>query len=376
MKNDYNSMYDKLCPQKSDDELLQAVLTGKADNMNIKHKKKTIIIPALIAAALCATTVGVSAANDWKLTGAMSNVMQNIFGKKNELQPADKDFTEYGFENLRGKELSDVIDCGEYKIALKGVTADKYTAFIVYDIVFDKDFDHKLKDGEEWCALLNQTDSNRTEWLSEFYRKQGNQPNPFSYSQNEFLGMDGNIAHCYTEVANSIPLQDKTLELVSHGLYRRSAKAPYIGKEIDCSNDEFSITFDFDTSASSKTIEPNSKISVDGASEGKITYLSVSPFGLMINIVWDDSEKMGKIDYEDSEELDKIINETFRVKFKDGTEKDISAFDDDGWNTLVSYDDFGMAEKAENSMFPHWKYPVNVDDIVSVTLCGQTFEFD
>lgn len=372
MKKEYNAMFDKLAPQKSDDELLQAVLSEKADNMNEnkKRKRKAIIIPALVAAVLCATTIGVSAANDWMLTAALSDAMKNIFGKKAAAAP-DKSFKEFGFEQLHGKELSDIIDCGNYSIALKGVAADKYTAFIVYDIVFDEDFDYKLSSGEEWCALWRQT--NFDDWVNGF--KQGNQPFPGGYSKNEFLSMDGNIAHCYTELTSGMPLQDKTMELISNGLYRSNVNDPDHGEEIDCGAGAFSITFDFDTLSNSKTIESNTKITSNELGDGKVVYLSASPFGLVMNFVWEDSDKMCEYVQMGNKAHEKWVSSLdVKIVFRDGTEKGIDAFEEDG-TSIISRDDNAIT-KLETSLFSHWKYPIDVDEIESVTVCGKTFEIN
>lgn len=376
MKKEYNAMYDKLVPEKSDEELLRAILSGKADNINEnkKRKRKAIIIPALVAAVLCATTVGVSAANDWKLTAALSDGIKNIFGNKSESFPvsADKSFKEFGFEDLRGKELNDIIDCGKYKIEMKGVTADKYTAFLLYDIEFGEDFDYKLADGEEWRALWHQT--NFADWVNDF--KRGDQPLPGGHYKNEFLSMDGNIAHCYTELTSGMPLQDKTMELMSNGLYRSNVNDPDHGEEIGCGGGTFSITFDFDTLSNSKTIEPNTKITSNELGDGKVVYLSVSPFGLVINFVWEDGEKMCEYVHMSDNGHEKWVNALeLKIKFKDGMEKDINAFEEDGASNFISsYDD--TVTQFETTLFPHWSYPVNVDDIESITVCGKSFEIN
>lgn len=375
MENRYKELFEKIAPPKSDDELLSAVLDGKADSMGINKKsnKKAIIIPSLIAAALCATTIGASAAYNGDLSAAMSDAMRNIFGKKTESRPTDQNFGEFGFEQLQGKELNDVIDCGKYKIEIKGITADKYTAFLLYDIVFGEDFDYKLAYGEEWCALWYQTNYN--DWANDF--KQGNQPLPGGYSKNEFLSMDGNIAHCYTELTNGIPLQDKTMKLISKGLYHSSVNNPVDGEEIGCDVeilDTLSITFDFDTLSNSRTIEPNTKITSDELGDGKVVYLSASPFGFVMNFVWEDGDKMCEYVHMSNNGHEKWVNALdLKIMFKDGTEKDINAFEEDGASNFVSYRDDHTITKFETALFPHWKYPINVDEIESIIICGKTF---
>ncbi len=381
MKTEYNAIFDKLTPQKSDDELLRAVIAQKENTMNGKTKKrskKTIMISALIAAALAVTTVGVSAANGWNLTGAMSDVMRNIFGKKNELQPVGDTFKQLGFENLKGKELWRDLPFQNYYISLKGVAADKYTAFLIYDIEFDNDFDCELKPGEEWNALWTQT--NLYEWDSE---AKGDKPLSWGHYQNGFLGMDeateetGAIAHCYTEIVTGHPLQGKTMKLSFDGLSR--IKADGTEEQTTTENCEYSVTFDFDTEANSKTLTPNKKFSSEELGGGKITSITASSFGLAFDALWDDrvktSEYIGSFNESADNGGDERWEEAlgFKVLFKDGTEKGLEALEGGRVGSFV-LDDLDDG-KMKTSMFPHWKYPVNVDDIVSVTLCGETFKF-
>lgn len=64
MKKEYNAMFDKLAPQKSDDELLQAVLSGKREGSMAKRKfrSKPLFIAAVIIIASLASILTVNAA--------------------------------------------------------------------------------------------------------------------------------------------------------------------------------------------------------------------------------------------------------------------------------------------------------------------------
>ncbi len=61
MKKEYNAMYDKLAPQKSDDELLQAVLSenaeGSAAKRNFRSKPLFVAAVTIIASLLLLLTV-------------------------------------------------------------------------------------------------------------------------------------------------------------------------------------------------------------------------------------------------------------------------------------------------------------------------------
>ena len=53
MKKEYNAMFDKIVPEKSDEELLRAVLSGKAEKtMKNKSVKKAIIITVISVVVL------------------------------------------------------------------------------------------------------------------------------------------------------------------------------------------------------------------------------------------------------------------------------------------------------------------------------------
>lgn len=64
MKKEYNEMFDKLAPQKSDDELLRAVLSGEAEGTAAKRKfrSKPLFIAAVIIITSVATLLTVNAA--------------------------------------------------------------------------------------------------------------------------------------------------------------------------------------------------------------------------------------------------------------------------------------------------------------------------
>lgn len=64
MKTEYNTMFDKLAPQKSDDELLRAVLSGKREGSMAKRKlrSKPLFIAAVIIIVSLASILTVNAA--------------------------------------------------------------------------------------------------------------------------------------------------------------------------------------------------------------------------------------------------------------------------------------------------------------------------
>lgn len=363
MKKEYNAMFDKLVPQKSDDELLQTALSGKANimNENKKRKRKAIIIPALVAAALCATTVGVSAAYNWNIGAAIGDIFKLNSDVASDAEP---DLNSFDFEALGGKELSDVIRFDGYVVKMKGVAASVNTSFFVYDVVFDENYDYALGEGEKW--LLPITPAYGPGLPKDDFDMSG------SYSEAGFLGMDGNVAHCFGKVKTDIPVQGKTMVLSLFNAVREKA---------DGSNDRsiapteicYTVKFDFDAAAASKVLRPNEHITADNENTGTLTKIVVSPFEVRMRFMWD--TPINDISNNIDDQPEAHLSRTIQVTFKDGTVKDISSFSPP--NVEIS-----GTEQTEPIYYSvsvlsmEWKYPVNSSDIVSVAIGGKTFTID
>ncbi len=368
MKKEYNAMFDKLVPQKSDEELLRAVLSGKADimNENKKRKRKAIIIPALVAAALCATTVGVSAAYNWNIGAAIEDIFKLNSDVTSNTEP---DLNSFDFEALGGKELSDVIRFDGYVVKMRGVAASVNTSFFVYDVVFDENYDYALGEGEKW--LLPITPAYEPGLPKDDFDMSG------SSSEAGFLGMDGNVAHCFGKVKTDIAVQGKTMVLSLCNVVREKADGSN-DRSIAPTETSYTVKFDFDAAAASKVIKLNEHITADNENTGTLTEIVVSPFEVSMHIMWD--TPISELDRFYNNSIDDYpeahLSKTIKVTFKDGTVKDINAF----LPPNVDISETTQNEGGENEttygvgvLSMEWKYPVNSSDIVSVTIGGKTF---
>lgn len=363
MKREYNAMFDKLVPQKSDEELLRAVLSGKADimNENKKRKRKAIIIPALVAATLCATTVGVSAAYNWNIGAAI----EDIFKLNSDVTSnTEADFNSFDFEALGGKELSDVIRFDGYVVKMRGVAASVNTSFFVYDVVFDENYDYALGEGEKW--LLPITPAYEPGLPKDDFDMSG------SYSEAGFLGMDGNIAHCFGKVKTDIPVQGKTMILSLCNAVREKADGSN-DRAIAPTKTSYTVKFDFDAAATSKVIKLNEHITADNEYTGTLTEIVVSPFEVKMRFIWD--TPINNISNNIDDQLETHLSKTIQVTFKGGTVKDINSF------SLQNVEISGTEQiepiyYSVSVLSMEWKYPVNSSDIVSVAIGGKTFTID
>lgn len=360
MKKEYNAMFDKFVPQRSDEDLFQAVLSGKSDIMdeNKKRKRKEMIIPALIAAAFCATTVGVSAAYNGNIGAAIKDIF-----KLNPHATPDAEPNSFDFETLGGKDLSDVIQFDGYVVKMRGMAASVNTSYFVYDVVFDEDYDYALGESEKW--LLPITPAYGPGLPKDDFGTSG------SISKAGFLGMDGNIAHCFGKVKTDIPVKGKTMVLSLCNAVREKADGSY-DRSIAPTETTYTVKFDFNAAAASKVLKPNEHIMADNENTVTLTEIVVSPFEVEIHFISDTPVSGSDRLYDNSIAQ---LSKTIQVTFKDGTVKDINSFSNQD-------PEISVTEQIEPTYYStavlsmEWNYPVNASDIVSVAIGGKTFSIN
>lgn len=132
----------------SDNETIYNNVTERAKKMNSKKKismKKPLSVLLAAALTIAAATVSVGAATGWNFNGAFDS----IFRQRTEAFEAAPDYREYksGFDFQKyGKELDLHYSFKNYALNIKGVIADNSTAYVVYDVIFDKAYDYGEKD--------------------------------------------------------------------------------------------------------------------------------------------------------------------------------------------------------------------------------------
>lgn len=375
MRKEYKELFDKLSPVRGDDELLRAVLDGKAENnMGTRKFSKNIFIPVIAAAVLGATAVGASAAYQWSQAQAVQNVIDKTAANK-------ADYPTFDLNKLGGKALNDVIECDGYDIKTIGIAADQHTAYLFYDVVFDEDFDYSLKDNEKWGCVFHVRSN--LDWVMEYWGTMGDrhtdEPDPTWKSRSGFLGMEGNVAHFYsTFTMSGMTLGGKTLEYQNYfGLTRYDKNDDMNYETVDESSRDvvIPVSIDFPAEGNSVTVKPDSTVKLSEEQTGTLKFVELTPFSVFARVHWDfEGEKYdmnNPVTYKNNGKFEQTMVETdtllamLRVKFKDGTVKDISAFVMDNSRTSDHADKNGI---RETDIAICWETPVDIDQIESVTI--------
>jgi len=144
MKKEYIELFDRISPQSSNEEFLLQIL-GKAEKMEKKNKisiKKPIIAVFAAVLALTTATVTVGAATGWDFNSGFDAVFKNRSEqyRNTPVYQSGFDFAKYG------KELDLHYTFDDYTLNIHGVIADKSSAYVVYDVVFNEDYDYGEKE--------------------------------------------------------------------------------------------------------------------------------------------------------------------------------------------------------------------------------------
>lgn len=399
MKEKYNALFDKLAPIRSDEELLNAVLDRKAVNMSEKKRfnKKAIIIPAVAAAALICTTVGVSAAYEWNLPAALSQA----FNKSAEKASTDITFKDFNFTKVNGKELDYSMKFGDHEVLLKGVAADPHNVILFYDVVFNG---VEVKDNE-MPTLFIRTDPRVGLIMNEDYNRRpgaaGTEDDPALLSVEEsdrqirssgssgygFLGMEGNIAHCYYweyNAGGSYENVDLPMTFSNLGLYAETGNEEdpdaIIDRETYEESYEYTLDLSFIDKSNSIDIKTDTDITLSNGVSGKVSHIQITPFSACFCVCWGTTPVEFKEDNDspNPEALDAaLVYNEFKVKLKDGTVMDKNAFfsfeDEDGGMRHR----FRHRSNSKTTVYFQdpdfrWLYPVDVADIDAIIIGNTT----
>lgn len=164
MKKEYNELFNRISPQSSNEEFLSQILR-KAEKVEKKNKisiKKPVIAVFAAVLALTTATVTVGAATGWDFNGGFDVVFKN----RTEQYSSEHQAYETGFDFAKyGKELDLHYTFDDYTLNIYGVIVDESTAYVLYDVVFDEDFDYKDKNNYtawDMNAILETADSAMT----------------------------------------------------------------------------------------------------------------------------------------------------------------------------------------------------------------------
>ncbi len=314
------------------------------------RKAPFIAAAAAVAAAAGAVTVG--AVNNWDFNSAFQGVFGQIAEERGESSSSSAGFD---FEKY-GKELDMQYDCGDFTLDIKGICADNTTACVVYDVVFDEDFNYAAKDGwTDWQlnALIE----------AEIPGEEQPELGRINTIDHGFISQDGNVFSYYvmgmlSDTEDTFAGKTVTLDFydLCRGILNRSEKIDDYYSEsetLECGV-HAEIPVDFDLYSDVRSFELNESVDFSGydstfapGTPAVLTTLNVTPFSWNM-FVETDTSWMGKGD-------GYCVELAFNLK--DGTSvKPI------GWSMKDT--ETGLRYKGNT-------IPYNTDEIVSVTVCGK-----
>lgn len=423
MKNEYKALFDNIAPIKSDEELYNAVLNGKAEHkMSDKKKinKKAIIIPAAAAVVLGITTISVSAAYQ----RSVSNSLKEMYDKKTpDLYEARADTSNtvvsmnnvpgFDFSSVGHKEIEQVFECrgtkGYYGVVpvsddteegtvttrewisdpdsdmdvgftvdIIGVAAESNTVLLLYDIVFDEDSDYELVPGGSCYLETNTHPYNLTGVKGSASVRDG------------FISMDGNVAHCYwrydIDDAN-VTTEGVHFDFEANVLNRFGNYDETIGEYTDWESfkfDTISFGFDIDFDVTSNVLSLAPDVTANFHYEddeysrdysAQITDIEVTPFNLHGIIMWNDPAKF----WADSDEIGgkfpaPMFFNNLKVSLKDGTVYQLVELCSGLRSVVPTKDENGNIVEVRSNFSMEFDKPINVDEIQSITVGDAVIE--
>lgn len=340
MKEDITRLFDKITPIRSDNEIIKSVI-GKAEIMEEKNTKrnkgfkKPLIAACAAVTALTVGTVGVGAANNWDYAGLLTNFFSGRAIENTAEWQNNFDFEKYGMP------LDKTIVNADYTLNFHGIAADRSTAIIVLDVIMN-DLNSEVSEFVNLSAtatmplgissgsyLIEQNENALT--LAVYFGSDTDFPNDvvsfeFNSLRYELLHEDGTT--------------DETMN-----------RKFYIGETIEIDMGSFNRSTDI------KTIKPEHIYNFDKY-ELTLTEIRITPFRICYELEGDNSKKSAMwIDGTHEKILDEIS-----IMLSDGNEMRFRG----GAFGGVTEETFA----GEKTFF----YPINPDDVVSVTIAGVTYD--
>ena len=382
--------FSEITPPTDNGTIIRNVIE-RAENMKKNETRKprsnrVFVTAAAAAAVLAAATVSVGAATGWNFNSAFSQVNQTVANnngnhsvhaystdeaRQEAAQDPVRESAEAAAENQfdylsGGKELDLWYTFDDFKLNIKGVCADDYMAYVLFDIVFDDDFDYSAKAG--WTSWEIFTHAEAVDKSLDEQPELG----MLSGISEEVISQEGNVLHCSVRphMFSEYTWAGKTLALdfmsVGRFIPGKSEKddAPYQDKEEllfgeDGLHVEIPIDFPiFETT----TWEIDQPIDL-AANEGNrlyygeelpatVKYFSATPLSWRVYVEADTS--------------------TF-VK-GDAYSIDVSIKSGDRTLETVSGEGSGWIDESGQGEISLVAEPVDTAEITSVTVCGQTFQ--
>lgn len=349
MKDELKTLFGQITPAWSDEEMLSAVLGRKAENMTKRKRvKKAAVILAAAAVVLGSTAVGVSAA----VNKSLPELFQEIFlGSDSSYRETAQPY--FDFTGI-GKPLDKTIEFDFGRIEVLGIAADERTAFLLYDVVFDEDFDYEGWEVEMFCEA---EPTLKTMFKSDGYGSSANW---------EVLGREGNVLHQYC----TFSISSTTLEGFDLKFTIENARVFADGEIVEkCPiNKSFTVSPNFDKTKNALHIDVNEQISLDGTA-AVLESIELSTFGAEFRF------RPTELSSEEVEAIKKANREgraNFVCALKDGGSIDAKHSGSHiQTKAAVQGEDEELTE-TRISMYYSWSYPVRVEEISSVQIGDYT----
>ncbi len=338
MKEDITRLFDKITPIRSDDEIIAHVI-GKAENMEEKNTKrnkgfkKPIIAACAAVTALTIGTVGVGAANNWDYAGLLTNFFSGRAIENTAEWQNNFDFEKYGMP------LDKTIVNDDFTLNFHGIAADKSTAIIVLDVILN-DTKGEVAEIASLSATANPIVSGSHSYIID--------QNENSFTMAVYFTSDTELPddvisfEFNTLYYDLMPVEGTTDVIVSRTLSINEAI------EIDMGS--------FDRNSDMKTINPEHIYNIDEY-EMMLTEIRITPFRICYEL---------KVD---KEQKHTIWNEGCHKQF----ENEISIMLTDGNEMQFRGGVFGGGTEETLVGEKNFYYPINPDDVVSVTIAGVTY---
>lgn len=360
----------------------------KSNESRKPRLNRTAVTIIAAAAVLAAATVSVGAATGWSFNRSFGQANKAIadangghtvkaysaeeINREQEQgfgDSAQTDISAVNFDYSQGgKELDLWYSFENFKLNIRGVCADDYAAYVLYDIVFDEDFDCSPKVG--WTAWETKVIPEAVDKALEEQPELG----MVSGMGNGVISQEGNVLHCCTmpKMFHEYTWAGKTMTLdflnVARYIPAGSEKSGLSYSE--CEELSFGenglrveIPIDFPTFETT-TWEINKPVdlSADESNRsrygdnlrGTVKYFSATPLSWRVYVEADTSD----FTKGDCYNFDLAVNadgEVLPSVFGEGS----------GWD-----DDNGQ---GETKLFAR---PTDPSRITSITICGQTFEIE
>lgn len=162
----YNAMYDKLAPLKSDEELLDSILSSRKGNITMKHENKSrklfskaVVIPLAAALALGATAVGAVAVYNHTVAEDYANVLAQAGEyRKPEFKDASGEELDQnaialntGLYDTLNIELGQSFEYEDFTLDFPGAICDGKEMMVMFNMTFKKDLPClQIEDQDFW----------------------------------------------------------------------------------------------------------------------------------------------------------------------------------------------------------------------------------